>query len=108
MAVRERGRGYQIELEWKGIRLFGACAVSSKAEARKIAKSVKTAFKIYRFDHLEPAAMEVVLGIFKSKEWRLPPELCVPDPEQELTFLRGIKDYLEADEKTEPKGNSSP
>jgi len=99
VSVRVRGRGYQIEFEWKGHRLYGACPVSSKAEALKIDKSVKTAFRIYRFDHLEPAAMEVVLGIFKNKGWTLPLELQVPDPEQELTLLSAIEDYLEADER---------
>jgi integrase len=99
MAVRERGKGFQIEFQWKGNRLFGACPVTSRAEALKIEKSLKTAFKIYRFDHLEPTAMEVVLGIFKSKGWTLPPELQVPDPKEELTLLDGIEDYLKAYEK---------
>jgi len=79
--------------------LFGACPVTSRAEALKIEKSVKTAFKIYRFDHLEPTAMDVVLGICKSKGWILPPELQVPDPKEELTLLDGIEDYLKAYEK---------
>ena len=42
--------------------------------------------------------MEVAVGIFKNKGWALPPELHVPDPEQESTLLVGIRDYLEADE----------
>ena len=105
MAVRERGKGYQIEFEWKGHRLYGACPVSNKAAARKIEKAAKTAFRIYRFDHLEPEALDLVIRMFESKNWALPEELQSSVPEQKRTFLMGVKDYFEADNKHRTERN---
>lgn len=99
MSVRQRGKGYQIDFQWKGHRLFGACPVTSRSEAVKIEKSVKTAFKIYRFDHLDPVAQGLAMGIFTSKGWALPPDLQVPDPKHELTLGDAINDFMDADEK---------
>jgi len=69
------------------------------AEAKRIEKAVKTAFKINRFDHLDPMSLEVVMRIFQNKGWKLPAELGALDPQEELTLLLGIRHYLEADEK---------
>jgi integrase len=105
MAVRERGKGHQIEFEWKGHRMYGACPVRNKVEARKIEKSLKTAFKIYRFDHLEPVAMAVVIRMFENKGWDLPSDLKHSLPEEQRTLFKAIRDYLEADEKHRTERN---
>ena len=81
---------------WKGNRLQTVTAAGNEAEAKRIERSVKTAFNIYRFDHLEPKALEVTMKIFETKGWKLPDELATPEPEKELTLFQGIKDYLDA------------
>ena len=99
MAVRLRGKTYYVCFVWKRNRMDTATLATSEGEAKRIEKAVKTAFDIYRFDHLDPAALEVAVSIFKNKGWKVPPELQTPEPEEELTLLRGIDDYLRADEK---------
>ena len=99
MAVRLRGKTYYVCFVWKGHRMDTATLATSEGEAKMIEKAVKTAFDIYRFDHLDPAALEVAVSIFKNKGWKVPPDLLTPEPEEELTLLRGIDDYLKADEK---------
>ena len=39
------------------------------------------------------------MRIFQNKGWVMPPELVVSDPREELTLLRGIKEYFESDER---------
>ena len=80
-------------------------SATSQAEAKRIEKAVKNAFKINRFDHLDPAALEVVTKIFENKGWALPPELSFCEPRMEMTLLRAIEDYLRADEKHRAKRN---
>ncbi len=99
MAVRLRGKTYYVCFVWKGHRMDTATLAISEGDAKKIEKAVKTAFGIYRFDHLDPEAREVAVNIFKNKGWKIPPELQTPEPEEELTLLRGIDDYLRTDEK---------
>src|SRR5208283_1298654 len=99
MAVRLRGKTYYVCFVWKSNRMDTATLATSESEAKRIEKAVKTAFDIYRFDHLDPAALEVAVSIFKNKGWKVPSELQTPEPEEELTLLRGIDDYLRADEK---------
>jgi integrase len=99
VAVRKIGQRYYISLKWKGNRIETASSARNEAEAKKIEKSVKTAFKIYRFDHLDPASMEVVIKTFENKGWKLPPELSTPDPKDELTLVKAIEEYVRADEK---------
>lgn len=99
MAVRLRGKTYYVCFVWKRHRMDTATLATSEGEAKRIEKAVKTAFDIYRFDHLDPAALEVAVSIFKNKGWKVPPELQTPEPEEELTLLRGIDEYLRADEK---------
>ncbi len=73
MAVRLRGKTYYICFVWKRNRMDTATLATSEGEARRIEKAVKTAFDIYRFDHLDPAALEVAVSIFKNKGWKVPP-----------------------------------
>jgi integrase len=76
-----------------------ATSATTMTEALKIAKAVRTAFNIYRFDHLDSASLEVALKLFKNKGWKLPPSLQSPEPEEELTLLRAIKDYITSHDK---------
>jgi integrase len=99
MSVRMKGSKYYIAFRWKQHRMDTSSSATSVAEAKKIEKAVKTAFKIHRFDHLDPMSLEVVMRIFLNKGWKIPAELEAPDPQEALTLLLGIRDYLEADEK---------
>ncbi len=96
MGVRKIGGRFYVYFNWKGNRLQTVTAAGNEAEAKRIERSVKTAFNIYRFDHLEPKALEVTMKIFETKGWKLPDELATPEPEKELTLFQGIKDYLDA------------
>ena len=82
-----------------------ATSATNVVDARKIEKAVKTAFKIYRFDHLEPTSLEVVMRIFNNKGWVLPTDLSTVGPEKERTLLTAIKDYLEMDARHKSKRN---
>ena len=100
MGVRKIGGRLYVYFNWKGNRLQTVTSAVNEAEAKRIERSVKTAFNIYRFDHLEPKALEVTMKIFETKGWKLlPDELTTPEPEKELTLFQGIKDYLEAAER---------
>ena len=99
MGVRKIGGRFYVFFNWKGNRLQTVTAAVNEAEAKRIERSVKTAFNIYRFDHLEPKALEVTMKIFETKGWKLPDELATPEPEIELTLFQGIKDYLDAAER---------
>ena len=99
MAVRTKSNGYYVTFRWKGHRMDTATNASNQTEAKRIEKAVRTGFKIYRFDHLDPASLEVVMRIFKNKGWKLPPEIDFTDPEQELTLLKGIEDYVRSGER---------
>ena len=99
MGVRKIGGRFYVYFNWKGNRLQTVTSAVNEAEAKRIERSVKTAFNIYRFDHLEPKALEVTMKIFETKGWKLPDELATPEPEKELTLFQGIKDYLDAGER---------
>jgi integrase len=96
MGVRKIGGRFYVYFNWKGNRLQTVTSAVNEAEAKRIERSVKTAFNIYRFDHLEPKALEVTMKIFETKGWKLPEELATPEPERELTLFQGIRDYLDA------------
>jgi integrase len=96
MSVRTKGSTYYVTFNWKGFRMDTATSVKTEAAAKKLEKAVKTAFRINRFDHLDPASMDVVVRMFQNKGWELPPELAPLEPERELTFLTAIDDYLKA------------
>jgi integrase len=44
--------------------------------------------------------------IFENRGWKLPPELKMSEPEEELTFIKAIKTYLEADERHSRERNA--
>lgn len=99
MGVRKIGGRFYVFFNWKGNRLQTVTSAVNEAEAKRIERSVKTAFNIYRFDHLEPKALEVTMKVFETKGWKLPDELAAPEPTKELTLFQGIKDYLDAAER---------
>lgn len=96
MGVRMKGSKFYIAFRWKHHRMDTATSATSKAEAQKVEKAVKNAFRINRFDHLEPASLEVVMKIFQNKGWALPADLVSFEPREELTLLSAISDYLKA------------
>lgn len=61
MAVRKLGSRLYVSVKWKRNRIETVTAAATEAEAKKIEKAVKTAFRIYRFDHLGPKELEVVI-----------------------------------------------
>jgi integrase len=105
MAIRVKGTKYYVSFRWKQHRMDTVTSATSMAEAKRIEKAVKNAFKIYRFDHLDPASLEVVMKVFENKGWALPPELAVTQPELEITLVMAIEDYLNADERNRKKRN---
>jgi len=99
MAIRVKGTKFYVSFRWKNNRMDTVTSATNMAEAKRIEKAVKTAFKINRFDHLDPASLEVVVRAFKNKGWKLPVEIREADPQEELTLVRGIEEYLRADPK---------
>ena len=87
MSVRMKGSKFYIAFRWKQHRMDTATSATSKAEAQKVEKAVKNAFRINRFDHLDPVSLEVVMKIFQNKGWKNPAELDAPDPQEALTLL---------------------
>jgi hypothetical protein len=105
MAIRVKGDKYYVSFRWKKHRMDTVTSAISSTEAKRIEKAVKNAFKINRFDHLDPASLEVVVKIFENKGWSMPPDLAISEPEQELTLLLATKDYLKADERHRTERN---
>jgi integrase len=99
MAVRMKGSKFYIAFRWKGHRMDTVCPATSRKESDRMEKAIRNAFAINRFDHLDPASLEVAIKIFQNKGWKLPPELDNAEPRQELTLFKGIKDYMGADER---------
>ena len=67
---------------------------------------MRTALRINRFDHLRPDEQEWVVRTFHNKGWKLPSDLEVCEPEEELTLEKAIKDYFKADEKHRRERNT--
>jgi len=105
MAIRVKGTRYYVSFRWKQHRMDTVTSATNMAEAERIEKAVKKAFKIHRFDHLDMASLEVVMKVFENKGWVLPPELAVPEPQREITLLMVIEDYLKADERYRTERN---
>lgn len=105
MAIRVKGTKYYVSFRWKQHRMDTVTSATNMAEAKKIEKAVKNAFNIYRFDHLDPASLEVVIKVFENKGWTLPPELAVAQPQRETTLLMAIEDYLKEDERYRTERN---
>ena len=105
MGLMKIGEKYYVSFKWKGNRIRTVTPATNLADAKKIEKSVKTAFKIGTFGHLEPECLDVVLRTYENNGWALPPELARPEPVEELTLIKAIKDYLQADPKHRAERN---
>jgi integrase len=99
MAVRQKGKRFYVYFKWNGTLLETATSAQNEANARRMDKAVQTALRISRFDHLKPDEQEWVVRTFQNKGWKLPSDLVVSEPEEELTLEKATKDYLQADEK---------
>jgi integrase len=105
MAIRLKGTKYYVSFRWKQHRMDTVTSATNMVEAKRIEKAVKNAFSIYRFDHLDPASLEVVMKVFENKGWALPPELSVVQPQRETTLIVAIEDYLKTDERNRAERN---
>ncbi|MCL5125934.1 MAG: site-specific integrase [Deltaproteobacteria bacterium] len=105
MSVRRKGSKYYLAFRWKGYRMDTTTPVKTEAEAKKIENAVKIAFRINRFDHLDPVSLDVVMRIFQNKRWDLPPELTTLEPQRELTLLTAIEDYLKTAQRNRSQRN---
>lgn len=99
MAVRQKGKRFYVYFKWNGALLETATSAQNEATAKRIDKAVRTALRINRFDHLRPEEQEFVVRTFQNKGWKLPPDLAICEPEEELTLEKAMKDYLHADVK---------
>src|SRR5208283_1969454 len=99
MAIKEVKGRFVIHFEWKKHRLETVSEARNLAEAKRIEKDLKSAFRVYRFDTLEESARAWVIRTHENKGWPLPPELVRPLPGDEPTFYEGVKAYLETDSR---------
>jgi len=99
VAVRNKGTRFYVYFKVKGKPVETVTQAKNEAEATRIDKAVRTAFRIYRFDHLRPDELEVVVRTFQNKGWIIPPEITIAEPVEELTLIKGVRDYLQCDEK---------
>ena len=105
MGVMKIGERYYVSFKWKGNRIRTVTTATNATDAKRTEKAVKTAFKIWRFGHLDPDSLEVVLRTFENKGWALPPELKKAEPQEELTMLTATKDFLKMDERNRTERN---
>lgn len=105
MGLMKIGEKYYVSFKWKGNRIRTVTPATNMADAKKIEKSVKTAFKIGSFTHLSPSELEVVLQTYENNGWALPPELVRQQPEEEQTLIRAVKEFLQADPKHRAERN---
>jgi integrase len=105
MAVREVDGRYYVYFTWKKHRIETVTSAKTLAEAKRIEKDARSAFRVYRFDNLDQLALEFVTKTFENKGWPLPLELARPEPEEELTLIVAIKEYLRADAKHRAERN---
>ena len=97
MAIRLKGNKFYIAFRWKNNRMDTVCGATSRKEAVRVERAVRNAFAINRFDHLDPAAREVVMRIFQNKGWQWPEDLAFQELKKEVTLLSAIDDYLNSD-----------
>ena len=99
MAVRQKGNRFYVYCKRNGVLLETATSAQNEANARRIDRAVRTALRINRFDHLKPYEQEWVVRTYQNQGWKLPSELAICEPEEELTLEKATKEYLQADEK---------
>jgi hypothetical protein len=107
VAIRNENGRFVIYFQWKKERLETVSEAKNLAEAKKIEKDVKSAFRVYRFDSLDDAAKAWVIRTHENKGWALPSELARPLPGEDLTLMQAITAYLEADPRHRSERNLS-
>ncbi|MGO9568461.1 MAG: tyrosine-type recombinase/integrase [Desulfomonilaceae bacterium] len=105
MAIKEVNGRFVIYFEWKKERLETVSEARNLAEAKRIEKDVKSAFRIFRFDSLDEAGKAWVIRTHENKGWPLPEELARPLPGDEPTLILAIKEYLRADPRHRSERN---
>jgi integrase len=105
MAVREVDGRFYVYFTWKKNRIETVTSARTMAEAKRIEKDVKSAFRVYRFDNLDQPAREFVIKTFENKGWALPVELSHQLPIEDLMFVEAIKEYLRSDPKHRTERN---
>ncbi|AFM26107.1 tyrosine-type recombinase/integrase [Desulfomonile tiedjei] len=107
MAIKNENGRFVIYFQWKKERLETVSEAKNLAEAKRIEKDVKSAFRVYRFDSLDEAAKAWVIRTHENKGWALPSELARPLPGEDLTLMQAITAYLEADTRHRSERNLS-
>ncbi len=105
MGLMKIGEKYYVSFKWKGHRIRTVTPATNSTEAKKIEKAVKTAFNIGVFVHLDPDCLDVVIRTYENKGWALPTELARIEPAEELTLIKAVKEYLQADPKHRSERN---
>ncbi|MFC1834332.1 tyrosine-type recombinase/integrase [Thermodesulfobacteriota bacterium] len=104
MGLMKIGEKYYVSFKWKGNRIRTVTPATNASDAKRIEKSVKTAFRIGSFVHLEPECLDVVTRTYENKGWTLPPELKA-SVKEEVTLISAVKAYLKADAKHRSERN---
>ena len=91
MAIKNENGRFVIYFQWKKERLETVSEAKNLAEAKRIEKDVKSAFRVYRFDSLDEAAKSWVIRTHENKGWPLPAELARPLPGDEPTLIAGYQ-----------------
>jgi integrase len=105
MGIMKIGEKFYVSFKWKGNRIRTVTPARNETEAKKIERAVKTAFKIGAFGHLSPTEQEVVVRTYENNGWVMPRELARPEPEEELTLILAVKEFLQADAKHRAERN---
>jgi integrase len=107
VAIKNENGRFVIYFQWKKERLETVSEARNLAEAKRIERDVRSAFRVYRFDSLDGAAMSWVIRTHENKGWPLPPELARPLPGDEPTLIEATKQYLRADPRNRSERNLS-
>lgn len=107
MAIKHENGRFVIYFQWKKERLETVSEARNLAEAKRIEKDVKSAFRVYRFDSLDEAAKSWVIRTHENRGWPLPSELARPLPGDEPTLIVAIREYLQADPRHRSDRNLS-
>jgi len=107
VAIKNENGRFVIYFQWKKERLETVSEARNLAEAKRIEKDVKSAFRVYRFDSLDEAARSWVIRTHENKGWPLPPELARPLPGEEITLMQAVTAYLQADPRHRSERNLS-
>ena len=82
MGIMKVGEKYYVSFKWKGNRIRTVTPATNASDAKRIEKSVKTAFRIGNFGHLEPDCLEVVMRTHENKVGPCRPSLLLPIPKR--------------------------